>query len=77
MDHQDAAFCDALLRMFEQALRTTTGLAANSGTIRNRLLGTLDHVRSIGHVVGYGVGDNMDVLFAEFVSSRRRSASWR
>jgi hypothetical protein len=72
VDHQDAAYCDALVRMFEQALRTTTGLAANSGTIRNRLLGTLDHVRSIGRQLGYGVGDNMDVLFAEFVSSRRR-----
>ena len=70
--HQDAAYCDALVRMFEQALRTTIGLAANSGTIRNRLLGTLDHVRSIGRQIGYGVGDNMDVLFAEFVSSRRR-----
>jgi hypothetical protein len=77
VDHQDAAYCDALVRMFEQALRTTTGLAANSGTIRNRLLGTLDHVRSIGRQLGYGVGDNMDVLFAEFVSSRRRSTSWR
>ena len=72
VDHQDAAYCDALERMFEQTLRTTTGLAANSGTIRNRLLGTLDHVRGVGHQLGYGVSDNMDVLFAEFVSSRRR-----
>lgn len=77
VDHQNAAYCDALVRMFEQALRTTIGLAANSGTIRNRLLGTLDHVRSIGRQLGYGVGDNMDVLFAEFVSFRRRSATWR
>jgi hypothetical protein len=72
VDHQEAAYCDALVRMFEQALRTTTGLTANSGTVRNRLLGALDHVRSIGHQLGYGVGDNMDVLLAEFVSSRRR-----
>ena len=72
VDHQDAVYCDALVRMFEQALRTTTDLAANSGTVRNRLLGTLDHVRSIGHVLGYEVGDDMDVLFAEFVSSSRR-----
>jgi hypothetical protein len=71
VDHQDAAYCDALVRMFEQALRTTTDLAANSGTVRNRLLGTLDHVR-IGHELGYGIGDDMDVLFAEFVSSSRR-----
>lgn len=72
VDHQDAAYCDALVRMFEQALRTTTDLAANSGVIRDRLLGTLDHVRSICHGLGYGVGDDMDVLFAEFVSSSRR-----
>jgi hypothetical protein len=72
VDHQEAAYCDALVRMFEQALRTTTGLTANSGTVRNRLLGALDHVRSIGHQLGYGVGDNMDVLLAEFVSSQRR-----
>jgi hypothetical protein len=72
VDHQEAAYCDALVRMFEQALRTTTGLTANSRTVRNRLLATLDHVRSIGHQLGYGVGDNMDVLLAEFVASRRR-----
>jgi len=72
VDYQDAAYCDALVRMFEQALRTTTDLAANSETVRNRLLGTLNHVRSIGHQLGYGVGGNMGVLFAEFVSSSRR-----
>jgi hypothetical protein len=72
VDHQEAAYCDALVRMFEQALRTTTGLTPNSGTVRNRLLAKLDHVRVIGHQLGYGVGDNMDVLLAEFVSSRRR-----
>jgi hypothetical protein len=71
VDYQDAAYCDALMRMFEQALRTTAD-AVNSRTVRNRLLGTLDHVRSIGHELGYGIGDDMDVLFAEFVSSSRR-----
>jgi hypothetical protein len=69
VDHQDAAYCDALVRMFEQALRTTTDLAANSEAIRTCLLSTLDHVRSMGHELGYGVGDDMDILFAEFVPS--------
>ena len=69
--YQDAAYCDALARMFEQALRTIAD-AVNSSTVRNRLLGTLDHVRSMGHELGYGIGDDMDVLFAEFVSSSRR-----
>lgn len=45
-DHQDAAYYDALLRMVERAFRATTGLSANSRTIRNCLPGTLDHVRS-------------------------------
>ena len=71
MDYQDAAYCDALVRMFEQALRTTTD-AVNSGPVRNRLLGRLDHVRNIGHELGYGIGDDMNVLFAEFVSSSGR-----
>lgn len=69
--YEDAAYCDALVRMFEQALRTTTD-AVNSGAVRKRLLDRLDHVRDIGHELGYGIGDNMDILFAEFVSS-----SWR
>jgi len=69
--YQDAAYCDALVRMFEQALQTTTN-AVNSGTVRKRLLATLDHVRSIGHELGFGIGDNMDILFAEFVPSSRR-----
>src|ERR1022692_1410624 len=69
--HQDAAYRDALVRMFEQALRTATD-AVKSETVRNCLLGTLDQVRSIGRELGYGIGDDMDVLFAEFVSSSRR-----
>ncbi len=60
------------VRMFEQALRTTTALAANSGAVRNRLLGTLDQVRTICHGLGYVVRDDMDVLFAEIVLSSRR-----
>jgi Domain of unknown function (DUF6429) len=64
VDCQDAAYCDALVRMFEQALRTTTD-AVNSGTVRNHLLASLDHVRSIGHELGYGIGDDMDVLFPD------------
>ncbi|HEX8815362.1 MAG TPA: hypothetical protein VF753_07670 [Terriglobales bacterium] len=67
-DYQDAAYLDALVRMFEQALRTTTD-AGNSVALRARLLGRLDRVRTVGRELGYGIGDDMDVLFAEFVSS--------
>jgi hypothetical protein len=77
VDHQDAAYCDALVRMFEQALRTTTDLAANSGTVRNRLLGTLDHVRSIGHELGYGIGDDMDSVCRVRIIFSAEGASWR
>jgi hypothetical protein len=69
--YQNAAYCDALVRMFEQALRTITD-AVSSKTVRTRLLGTLDDVRSIGHELGYGIGENMDILCAEFVIPSRR-----
>jgi hypothetical protein len=73
--HQDTAYFDALVRTFEQALKTSTTLAAN---VQSGLLTRLDRVRSIGHELGYGIGDEMDVLLAEFVPSfQHRSASWR
>lgn len=74
VDHQEAAYCDALVRMFGRALRNTTDLAASSGTIRNRLLKRLDSVLDVAHELGYGVGDHMDVLHAEFVPFSRRRA---
>jgi hypothetical protein len=70
--HQDAGYFDPLVRMFEQALKTTNTLAAN---VQNGLIARLDHVRSISHEFGYGVGDDMDVLLSEFVSAR--GASWK
>ncbi len=63
VSHDDAAYFDALVRMFEQALKTTTTLTAN---VRSRLLARLDRVRSMSHEFGYGVGDDMDVLLSEF-----------
>jgi len=64
--HADPAYFDALVRMFEQALRAIAKLATN---VQSSLLTRLDRVRSIGRQLGYGVGDNMDVLLAEFDSS--------
>ena len=66
VSHDDTAYFHALVRMFEQALETTNILASN---IRNVLLLRLDHVRNICHGIGYGVGDDMDVLLSEFVPS--------
>ena len=63
VDHRDTAYLDALMRMFEQALKATAGLNRN---IRSGFLARLDHVRSVGRQLGNGVGEDMDVLLSEF-----------
>lgn len=59
---QDEGYFDALVRMFEQALKT---IAALPEAERPALLERTDEVRRISHNVGYGVGDDMDELLAE------------
>ena len=61
--HENTAYFDALVRMFEQALRQTNHL---NREVRSGFLARLDCVRTIGRQLGYGVGDYMDVLFSEF-----------
>jgi hypothetical protein len=74
VDHRDTAYFDALARMFGHALKATASL---TGNIQNGFLARLDHVRSIGRQIGNGVGEDMDILLAEFDSSfHARSASW-
>jgi len=53
---------NALVRMFEQALKVVSALPA---TYRPELLGRLDAVRGISHNFGYGVGDDIDDLLAD------------
>jgi hypothetical protein len=53
--YQDGGYFDALVRMFEQALKTIAQLSATGD--RNRLIARLDRVRVISHNFGYGVGD--------------------
>ena len=60
---QDGGYFDALVRMFEQALKTIASLAAAQ---RQPFWDRLDAVRSICHNFGYGVGDDMDDLLAEY-----------
>jgi len=75
VSHDDAGYFDALVRMFEQSLKITNKLAGNA---RRGLLTRLDRVRNVSHEFGYGVGDEMDVLFSEFVPSfQHRGASWK
>lgn len=58
---QDEGYFDALVRMFEQALKVIHSLSEDT---RPDLHGRLDAVRYTSHRFGYGVGDDMDVLLA-------------
>jgi hypothetical protein len=61
--YQDDSYFNALVRMFEQALKIIAQLAASD---RNPLIARLDKVRTISHNFGYGVGDDMDSLLAKY-----------
>ncbi len=58
---QDEGYFDAPVRMFEQAVKVTATLPQAQ---RPALLARLDAVRQRCHDLGYGVGDDMDALFA-------------
>ncbi|CAE6691123.1 hypothetical protein [Candidatus Nitrotoga fabula] len=59
---QDEGYFDALVRMFEQALKTIGMLPEGQ---RPLPWARLKKVRRISHNFGYGVGDDMDELLAE------------
>ena len=59
---QDEGWFDALLRMFEQSLRTIATLPEEA---RPTFWARLDAVRGVSHNIGYGVGDGMDHLLAQ------------
>ena len=60
---QDEGYFDALVRMFEQALKAIHSLPED---VRSPLHGRMDAVRRTSHNFGYGVGDDMDDLLAEY-----------
>ncbi|MGA7321440.1 MAG: hypothetical protein WBW98_13080 [Candidatus Sulfotelmatobacter sp.] len=64
----DEAYFNALVRMFEQALKIVDALSVER---RDNLLTRLDSVRLIGHKIGYGVGDDMDFLMSKFTPKRQ------
>jgi len=75
VSHDDTAYFDSLVRMFEQALETAKILAGN---IRSVLLLRLDRVRNICHGFGYGVGHDMDVLLFRACSIfQHGGTSWK
>ncbi|HEY4087498.1 MAG TPA: hypothetical protein VGM43_16260 [Bryobacteraceae bacterium] len=61
---QDEGYFDALVRMFEQALKVI-GLIPSPD--RDVLIARLDCVRIISHNFGYGVGDDMDSLLSRYL----------
>ena len=60
---QDEDFFDALVRMFEQALKVTLELPPRDC---DAMVIRLDRVRTGSHNLGYGVGDDMDFLLAKY-----------
>lgn len=58
---QDEGYFDALVRMFEQALKVAVTLPEEA---QAELLPRLDTVRRVSHNFGYRVGDDMDDLLA-------------
>jgi len=67
---QDEGYFDALVRMFGQALKTIDALPQDC---QPALMARLDSVRHISHNFGYGVGDDMDDLLAEYgLDGRKR-----
>jgi hypothetical protein len=61
--NDDEGYFDALLRMFEQALKFANTLSVDR---RDDLVARLARVRATSHEFGYGVGDDMDFLLSKF-----------
>lgn len=61
--NEDEGYFDALVRMFEQALKLANTLPAPG---RDGLITRLDAAREISHKFGYGVGDDMDFLLSKY-----------
>ena len=64
----DEAYFNALVRMFEQALKVADALSAER---RDNFLTRLDSVRVISRNIGYGVEDDMDFLMSKFAPKRK------
>ncbi|MCT0204886.1 hypothetical protein KQ302_07190 [Synechococcus sp. CS-602] len=59
---EDEGYFDALVRMFERALKITVSLPEQ---IQTDLLQRLGEVRSLCRTFGYGVSDAMDLLLVD------------
>ena len=64
--YQDEGYFDALVHMFEQALKVTRQLSTGD---RDALIVRLNRVHTISHNLGYGVGDAMDSLLLNYIGT--------
>jgi hypothetical protein len=64
--YQDEGYFNALVNMFEQAIKIARQLSAGD---RDTLIVRLDRVRTISHNLGYGIGDDMDSLLANNIGA--------
>ena len=64
--YQDEGYFDALVNMFEQALKATCQLSNGD---RDALIVRLGRVRTTSHNLGYGVGDAMDSLLVDYTGT--------
>lgn len=60
----DEGYFNALVRIFEQALKAITALAPDN--LQDAFVERLERVRHEGHNWGWDVGDDMDDLMAEY-----------
>jgi hypothetical protein len=65
---QDESYFNALVRMFEEALKV---IGALPEVRQSEPLARLDVVRRISHNFGYGVGDDMDYLLGKHTADVR------
>jgi hypothetical protein len=61
--NDDDGYYNALVRMFEQAFRVA-GTLPDSAQVK--LIDRLNRVRTICHDFGYGVGEDMDLIYAKY-----------
>jgi hypothetical protein len=64
--YQDEGYFDALVHMFEQALKVIRQLPAGD---RDALIARMGRVRTTSHNFGYGVGDDMDSLLVNYTGT--------
>ena len=64
--NQEEDYLNALVNMFEQAIKLTSQLSADD---RDALIARLDRVRNISHNLGYGVGGAMDSLLDDHIGT--------